>query len=75
LIARSLEHPRQVELAGTGPQGSWSEADTRPGKNTEPTRSHPTSGIPVTLQGSRCSRPRRRPCRQRQARHATAEGD
>jgi hypothetical protein len=41
LIARSLEHPRQVELAGAGPQGSMSEADTRPGKNTEPTRSHP----------------------------------
>jgi len=38
LIARSLEHPRQVELAGAGPQGSKSEIDTRPGKNTEPIR-------------------------------------
>jgi len=75
LIARSLEHPRQVELAGAGPQGSEAGGRYATWKEHRTHSIASGSGLPVTLQGSRCSRPRRRPCRQRQARQPPAEGD
>ena len=45
----------------------------RPGKNTEPIRTS-RCGIPVTLQGSRCSRPRETTVSSNQGRAATRGG-